>query len=112
MSSDIRAQLAGRLKSARKSAGLSQAQVAQIMKMHRPTISEIEAGRRRVTADELLKFADIYGVSMDWLSSGDSGSDSYDDIMIAARELSKMDDESLEKLLGAIQMVKKTRDKN
>jgi transcriptional regulator with XRE-family HTH domain len=35
--------------------------------MHRPTISEIEAGNRRVSADELKTFADIYDVTVGWL---------------------------------------------
>ena len=38
--------IASRLRSAREMAGLSQGQVAKMLGMHRPTISEIEAGRR------------------------------------------------------------------
>jgi len=37
--------------------GFTQGQVAKRMDMHRPTVSEIEAGNRRVSADELKQFA-------------------------------------------------------
>ena len=42
-----------RLREARKLAGLTQGQAAMKMEMHRPTISEIEAGNRNVTVTEL-----------------------------------------------------------
>lgn len=59
--------LAGRLRTARERAGLSQGQVASLLSMHRPTISQIEGGSRNVLAEELPRFADLYDVSVDWL---------------------------------------------
>ena len=59
----IRGATATRLREARKVAGLSQGQVAKLLAMHRPTISEIEAGNRRVSAEELTKFAETYDVT-------------------------------------------------
>src|SRR3546814_7465348 len=56
-----------RLRAAREAAGLSQGQVAKLMNMHRPTISEMEAGNRRITADELAKLADLYDTKLSWL---------------------------------------------
>ena len=50
-----RALIAARVKEARKLAGLSQGHVAKILGLHRPSISEIEAGNRRVSADELAR---------------------------------------------------------
>jgi Zn-dependent peptidase ImmA (M78 family)/transcriptional regulator with XRE-family HTH domain len=55
-----REQLAARLKDARRHLGLTQAQVAERLGMHRPTVSEIEAGRRAVTSEELYRFSRIY----------------------------------------------------
>ena len=43
-----RQRMAERIREARTLAGLSQGQVAKMMGMHRPSISEIEAGNRRV----------------------------------------------------------------
>lgn len=64
-----REQIASRLRAARKAVGLSQAQVAKRLGVHRPTISEIEAGRRRVSADELARLAEMYGVPAEWFTS-------------------------------------------
>jgi DNA-binding XRE family transcriptional regulator len=50
-----RALIARRLKEARKLAGLSQGQVAKMLGLHRPSVSEMEAGNRRVSADELRR---------------------------------------------------------
>ena len=62
-----RSALAERLREARKAAGLSQGQVAKVLQMHRPTVSEIEAGNRRVSAEELTRFAETYDVTVSWL---------------------------------------------
>lgn len=59
--------IASRLRQARLMAGLSQQHVANLLMVHRPSVSEIEAGRRNVTAVELVKLARIYGVSSYWL---------------------------------------------
>jgi transcriptional regulator with XRE-family HTH domain len=59
-SSEYRRFLA-RLRAARRSYGLTQAQVAQ--QLHRPQsfVSKCESGERRVDAVELARFARLYG---------------------------------------------------
>jgi len=96
--------LAMRLRIAREQAGLSQGQVAKILNLHRPTISEIEAGRRKVTAEELPRFADIYGVSLSWLvEEQDEEPNPHEaKIELAARELSKLKPEDLDRLLDLL----------
>jgi len=96
-----RAQVAERLREARKSAGLSQGQVAKMMKLHRPTISEIEAGNRRVTAVELSTFAGLYDVTVAWLVGEASQTIETDDprVQLAARELGKLKPQDLDRLL-------------
>jgi len=94
-------EVAGRLKEARKLAGLSQGRVAEMLDMHRPTVSEIEAGNRRVSADELSRFADVYDVSVSWLV-GDSPEqlETGDPrLQLAARELSKLKPDDLDRLM-------------
>ena len=93
--------LAERLREARKAAGLSQGQVAKILKMHRPTISEIEAGNRRVSADELTKFSETYDVTASWLrgESAETLEASDPRLQLAARELSKLKSDDLDRLL-------------
>jgi len=89
-----------RLRLARELAGLSQGQVARILGKHRPTISEIEAGRRRVTAEEVMEFARIYAVSLAWLMGTDSPDNENDDrVQLAARELGKLTPDDLDRVL-------------
>lgn len=100
--------VAERLRQAREAAGLSQGQVAKKLEMHRPTISEIEAGRRKVSAQELEQFSDLYGVSIEWIVSGSTGDESADArILMAARELSKMNDADLNRLMNTLRMLRK-----
>lgn len=97
-----------RLREARAAAGLSQGQVAKKLEMHRPTITEIEAGRRKVSAHELERFAGLYGVSVEWIVSGSTGDESADArVLVAARELSKMSDADLDRLMKMLRMLRK-----
>lgn len=106
---DIRADIAGRLRLARETAGLSQGQVAKRLDMHRPTITEIEAGRRRVSADEITRFAELYGIEPSWIMEGSSGTSADNDkLLLAARHLSKLKDKDLERLMQLIQMLRGT----
>jgi len=99
-----------RLREARKLAGLSQGQVAKILSMHRPTITEIEAGNRRISADEIKSFAEIYEVSSAWLLGEVNETLETNDprIQLAARELAKIKPDDLEKLLRLISSMRDT----
>lgn len=59
-----RPEIAERLRAVRESLGFTQAEVAKALGVHRPTISEIEAGRRAVTSEELYRLAKLYAVSV------------------------------------------------
>ena len=96
-----RSQIADRLKEARKLAGLSQGQVAKMLGLHRPSVSEIETGNRRVAADELARFAEIYDVSVAWLLCEAPETLDIQDprLELAARELTKLKPDDLDRLL-------------
>jgi transcriptional regulator with XRE-family HTH domain len=102
--SDPKQLIAARLKEARELAGLSQGQAAKKLEMHRPTVSEIEAGNRNVTAPELARFAELYDVDVRWLSG--AGADQLDPqdarLQLAFRELQKIKPEDLDKLMRAL----------
>lgn len=98
--------IATRLRQARQAAGLSQEQVSRLLGIHRPSVSEFEAGRRRVGAEELSKLAEIYHVSVDWLTSDKDDIEGLAPIKMAARELSSLSDEDLARLMEAIKMIK------
>jgi transcriptional regulator with XRE-family HTH domain len=107
-----RAAISSRLRLAREQAGLTQGQVAKKLRLQRPTISEIEAGRRRVTAEELSMLASIYGVGVSWLAcEGDAAIDaSADRIELAARQLSKLKPEDKKRLLGILTALMKSEE--
>ncbi|HTP83861.1 MAG TPA: helix-turn-helix transcriptional regulator [Alphaproteobacteria bacterium] len=96
-----RSKIAERLKEARKLAGLSQGQVAKMLGLHRPSVSEMEAGNRRVAADELVRLAEIYDVSVAWLlGQAPETLDAQDPrLELAARELTKLKPDDLDRLL-------------
>lgn len=86
---NIRLEVAKRLRVAREQAGLSQGQVAKMLGYQRPTVSEIEAGRRKVGAEELVKFSELYNVSVSWITDQNPEL-ANPAIELAARELSKL----------------------
>lgn len=96
-----RALIAERIREARKMAGLSQAQVAKLLGLHRPSVSQIEAGERRVSADELGKLAGLLDVSVSWLLGDAPETIETNDprVQLAARELKKLKPEDLDRLL-------------
>jgi Zn-dependent peptidase ImmA (M78 family)/transcriptional regulator with XRE-family HTH domain len=53
--------LATNLRKARENRGLSQAAVAKKLRLSRSLVAQIELANRPVTADELAKFAELYG---------------------------------------------------
>ncbi len=108
---DKRRAIASRLRLSREMAGLTQGQVAKSFDWHRPTVSEIEAGRRRVSAEELATLAEIYGVNIPWLvGEGDEDSSlAADRVKLAARELSKLREEDLERVLQLVQALRASR---
>src|SRR5581483_11559773 len=89
--------IASRIREARKAAGLSQGQVAKLLGLQRPSVSELEAGRRRVSSDELARLADLFEVSPTWLLG--EGADKVDlhdtKLQLAARELAKLKEDDL-----------------
>jgi transcriptional regulator with XRE-family HTH domain len=102
--------IAEKLRLAREQAGLSQGQVARLLKMHRPTISEIEAGRRRVSAEELAQFARTYEVSTAWLTNTEDSNDEIDDrIKLAARDLANLKPADLDKVLRLLSTIRRSK---
>jgi transcriptional regulator with XRE-family HTH domain len=93
--------IATRIREARRMAGLSQAQVAKILKLPRPSITDMESGNRKVSAEEISVLAELYDVSTSWLlGEGATKVDVHDDkLQLAARELQKLKPDDLDRLL-------------
>ncbi len=102
--------MAARIKEARKLAGLSQGQVAQMLGLHRPSVSEMEAGNRRVSSEELARLAEIFDVSASWLlgEAPDTLQANDPKLELAARELGKLKPDDLDRLLKLFAAMRRT----
>lgn len=109
-----RAAIAERLRLAREISGLSQGQVAEMLGLSRPAISEAEAGRRRVSAEELARLSEIYAVSISWLAGVESEGEDIDQdkIELAAREIAKLKPEDAEKLWKLLKIFRTSMDES
>jgi transcriptional regulator with XRE-family HTH domain len=98
--------LSARLRQAREAAGLNQAQAAKLLGMHRPTLSNIEAEERKVSASELKQFAELYKVSTEWLLG--ETPDTNQRLKLAARKLSGLKDKDLETVMRIVDSLRRT----
>lgn len=99
---EIRKIISSRVTLARQQAGLSQAQAAKILELPRPSISEIEAGRRKISAEELVAFSKIYKVDINWLSGQEADEVNVlrDKLHLAARNVATLKSEDLELVIN------------
>ena len=91
--------LSSNLRECRNKLKLSQEYVANFLGVNRLAITAIEKGTRNVTAEELHKFSEIYGVSMEKLQTGQ---DQDSETKVFARlydELSDVDKMEIQNLL-------------
>ena len=91
-----------RIQRAPSSFDLSQSQAAQQLGVSRPSISEMEAGRRNISATELLSLADLYGVRTDWLSGQEASSLEHPDLELVARKIAGLKNEDVEHLIDLL----------
>ena len=92
--------LGQRLRQAREDSGLSQAQAAKLLGLHRPAISDIEAESRKVSAGELKNFASLYHVSTAWLLG--EPVQANEQLKMAARNLESLKAKDLETVMRVI----------
>lgn len=88
-----------RLKQARKYLNLSQEYVATQMGLPRTAITAIELGQRNVSSEELKKFSELYGLSLDALVYGE---DEDSEVKVLTRrysELSEIDKREIQNLI-------------
>lgn len=107
---DISAQeLANRLRRAREASGLTQAEVAAHLTVSRPTVAEIEAGRRGVSGLELDRLAYLFGRDIrEFLRSSFDVEDALSAVLRAAPELAE--DALAESLRHAVRLGRELSD--
>lgn len=101
-------QIAQRIRVARENAGLSQGQAAKILGIHRPSLTEAEQGRRKVSAAELAEMAKLYRVGAGWLTceDGDEPDPERDQIQLVAREIASLKQEDLDTVLRLVRSIR------
>jgi transcriptional regulator with XRE-family HTH domain len=101
-------QIALRARIARENAGLSQGQAAKHLTIARPSLTEVEAGRRKISAVELAALAKLYGVSLAWLACEDDEVTNPDRarIELAAREIASLKPADLENVLQLVRSIR------
>jgi transcriptional regulator with XRE-family HTH domain len=90
-------ELGRRLREAREYLGLSQEQVADHLGIPRPSVSTIEAGKRRISFLELKRLADLYRRPLSYFSGEEipEVDETTDALFRAAKELSATDREQV-----------------
>ena len=83
-----------RLQELRKARRLTQQQLAEKMGVTRATVSNYEVGRRAPHLSELKRFAEFYGVGLDYF--GVASTDEIFDLLSRAKAVFESDDVSKE----------------
>ncbi len=97
-----------RLKQIRKRLKLSQEFVAKQLKMTRTTVVAIEAGTRKVTSEELVEFAKLYGVSTDELLYGEVSGDT--EVRAFARTFAELSDIDKKEIMNLMNFKKRYKE--
>ena len=83
-----------RLREARETLGLTQADVAGALGIPRTSVNAMEAGRRKVSGLELRRLARVYRRPVDWLLGGDPPVVDTDDALVHATATLSEDDKA------------------
>lgn len=97
-----------RLKQARKDLKLSQEYVAKQIGVTRTTIVAIEAGTRKVTTDEIMKFSELYGIPVDVLLYGNDVDS--DDVKYFAQSFSTLSEIDKKEIINLINFKKRYKE--
>lgn len=92
-----RAEIAARLREAREYLALSQDDVATALGLPRPSVTNMEAGTRKVDALELEQLAKLYGRPVSYFLEGASA-ETEKRVAFVARKLSGLSDKDLQEV--------------
>lgn len=97
-----------RLKQARQELHLSQDYVARYLQINRTAIVEIESGKRKVSAEELGKFSELFQISVDELLHGKQTAMPE---VLFARQFGTLDERDQQEILNLIAFKKMMKEK-
>jgi transcriptional regulator with XRE-family HTH domain len=64
--------LSERLKTSRENKNFKQNKIAELLDIHNSTLAKYESGDREPDSNTLIRLADLYEVSLEWLIAGKS----------------------------------------
>src|SRR5436190_1206887 len=101
-------QIANRCRTARENAGLTQGQAAKKLGIPRPSLTEAEAGSRKISATELTAMSRIYGVGVAWLACAEETAPDADRdrVELAARELARLTPDDLDSVSRLVRSIR------
>ena len=97
-----------RIKEARTELHLSQDYVAKFLGVNRTAIVEIESGKRKVSADELGKFSELFQIPADELLNGRS---TEMPVQMFARRFGALDEADQQEILNLIEFKRMMRER-
>lgn len=89
-----------RLRHARKFLGLSQEYVATQLELHRTAITAIELGQRSVSTEELMRFSELYGLSLEELAYG---KDEDSEVKVFTRRYSELSEDDKKEIQNLVE---------
>jgi len=95
--------LAVRLKQSRKALRYSQDEVGKIIGLNRTAIVEIEAGKRKVSTEELKRFCELFGKTADELLYG---TETTDKDVLLLRKFATLDENDQQDIMDLIEYKK------
>lgn len=95
-----------RLKSARKNKGLLQNEAAQKVGIRNNTLSQYESGERQPDFDTLVKLADLYDVTVDYLLKGTNSKEEKMNENLFFFDIEGLTEEEIEDIKRHIEYVK------
>lgn len=96
-----------RIKKARTDLHLSQEYVSKFLGVNRTAIVEIESGKRKVSADELKKFSELFQIPSDELLNGQLTEMS---VQMFARSFGDLDETDQKEILNMIEFKKRMKE--
>ena len=97
-----------KIKSLRSQLHLSQDYVANYMGLNRSTYTQMENGNRKVTADDVLKLSELFGVSADMILCGEEISKPA---AVFARSFEALDETDQAEIMNLIRFKQQIKEK-
>ena len=97
-----------RIKKARTDLHLSQDYVAKFLGVNRTAIVEIESGKRKVSADELGKFSELFQIPSDELLNGRA---TEMPVQMFARNFGLLDENDQKEILNMIEFKRRMKER-